>query len=666
MSDFKPSTFAGDIAKLSPALAPLVKRPQWCIWRWTQRSDKSWQKPPFVAAQPDRHASSTDPATWGSYADAVAAVQAGRGDGITYVLTEDDPFAAIDLDDCRDIATTSIDPWAQTFLERSRGAYAEITPSGAGLRIWGTAKGGKVDRKFALEIDGKEIAAELFRSCNKPLTISGLELDRATELTNIDDVIDWGVTWGERRKAAAAASAPTGGNGFASNGGRGYDPREIDEWVRNGAPVGENRSDLFHTIVGHLAGCGWSAQQILERLEQFPHGIGSKYIAEGRLSAEVARSFSKFEKPAAPDDPELDPPEPAAPPFPFINMSNWDNEPVPQQQWIVPGCIPLRQSVIFSGEGGAGKSTILLHLSAAMALGRDWLGATPEQGPAFFIDCEDDPSVMHYRLAAVARHFDARFTDLIKGGLHLTSLVGEDTVMATVSRSGIVEPTTLYNRLLQAAGDIKPNIIGIAASANVFAGDENTRTQVQQFVNMTTRLAIVANGASVLIAHPSLTGINTGTGLSGTTQWHNAVRARFYLRGVKAEPGEQPDNDLREIEFKKNQYGALPESIPLCWRDGMYLPMDGATFNQAEQEARANDVFLETLRRFTAQNRFVSSSLGPTYAPAVFAKEDTARKAGTNSARLAAAMRRLFAAGKIHNEPHGKASRPRFHITVKP
>jgi RecA-family ATPase/DNA polymerase I-like protein with 3'-5' exonuclease and polymerase domains len=358
--------------------------------------------------------------------------------------------------------------------------------------------------------------------------------------------------------------------------------------------------------------------------------------------------------------------EPAALPFPFINMSNWDSEPVPEQQWIVPGRIPRRQSVIFSGEGGAGKSIILLHLSAVTALGRDWLGATPEQGPAFFIDCEDDTDVMHYRLAAIARHSDTCFTDLINGGLHLTSLVGQDTVMATVSRSGIVEPTMLYNRLLQAAGDIKPNIIGIAASANVFAGDENTRTQVQQFINLTTRLAIAANGALVLITHPSLTGINTGTGLSGTTQWHNAVRARFYLKGVKAEPGEQPDNDLREIEFKKNQYGAMAENIPLRWQDGLYLPMDGVTLDRAEQEARADDIFLELLRRFTAQNRYVSSSLGPTYAPALFAKEDTARKAGINSASLAAAMRRLFEAEKIYNEQHGKPSRPRFHLAAKP
>lgn len=358
--------------------------------------------------------------------------------------------------------------------------------------------------------------------------------------------------------------------------------------------------------------------------------------------------------------------EPAALPFPFINMSNWDYEPIPEQEWTVPGRIPRRQSVIFSGEGGAGKSLIQLHLSAATALGRDWFGEIPEQGPALFIDCEDDEKVIHYRLAAIAKHYGVCFTELIKSGLHPSTLVGKDTVLATVSRSGLVEPTPLYHQLLQAAGDIKPGIIGIAASANVFAGNENDRAQVQQFVNLTTRIAIAANGAVVLITHPSNTGVSSGTGLSGSTQWHNAVRARFYLKGVKPEPGEQPDKHLREIEFKKNQYGDLAESIALRWQDGLYLPIDGATFTRAEQEGRADEVFLELLRRFNAENRHVSNNLGPTYAPALFAREESARRAGLSSASLTGAMRRLFEAKKIFNEPHGKRSRKRFHIVIRP
>ena len=43
----KPITHQGNLAKLPKALAPLIARPQWAVWRWTQKPDGSWQKPPF-------------------------------------------------------------------------------------------------------------------------------------------------------------------------------------------------------------------------------------------------------------------------------------------------------------------------------------------------------------------------------------------------------------------------------------------------------------------------------------------------------------------------------------------------------------------------------------------------------------------------------------------
>jgi RecA-family ATPase len=371
---------------------------------------------------------------------------------------------------------------------------------------------------------------------------------------------------------------------------------------------------------------------------------------------------SHTEKPNA-EQPNADKP---IPPLPWINMANWDNEPVPEQEWGVLDRIPLRQCVLFSGEGAAGKSTTQLHLSAAYTLARDWLGALPEPGPAIFVDAEDDQNVLHRRLAAILNHYQVTFAEAVENGLHLMSLAGQDAVLATATRSGRIEPTTLYKQLLDAAGDIRPKMISIASSANVYAGSEIDRSQVQQFVSLLTRLAIIANGSVVLISHPSLTGISTDTGLSGTTQWHNAVRARFYMKSVKPEAGEQTDSDLREIVFKKNQYGPISASIVLRYQNGLFLPVPGiSSLDQAARQARAEEIFLDLLRSFTTQNRYVSDKKSPSYAPAVFTKEDAAKKAGINSNDLASAMRRLFATGKIWNEPCGRPSRPTYRIALK-
>jgi hypothetical protein len=291
----KPTTHQANIAKLPRALAPLIERPQWGIWRWTQKPDGSFQKPPFMATQPERHVSTNDPSTWSAYETALAAVQAGDGDGISYVLTEDDPFAAIDIDNCRHLTTHSIDGWAQLSMQFAVTSYQEVTPSGEGIRIWGLATGATLNRKFTMEIDGKDVAVELFRRTPKALTITGYRLNTVRELTNIDKVIDWEVIRCERRKAAAANTTSTNGHHFNGNGsGSGYSIDEIEQIVRDGAPAGANRSNIFHTIVGHYVGCGWDVERIFAHLQQFPHGIGERYIHEDRLLREIDRSARKF------------------------------------------------------------------------------------------------------------------------------------------------------------------------------------------------------------------------------------------------------------------------------------------------------------------------------------------------------------------------------------
>jgi hypothetical protein len=457
----KPITRQGDLAELPPALAPLIGRPQWAIWRWTKKSDGSWQKPPFIAADPRRNASSADPSTWTDYDTALAAVQAGRGDGITYVLTENDPFAAVDLDHCRDAETHSIDTWAQKFLARARGAYAEITPSGDGLRIWGLADGSKVHRAFGLEIDGKAVKAELFRHTNKPLTITGLELAllarRGPLDKNIDRLIDWAVIWGERRKAEAAAAAPI----VKSNGGGngcGFSIDEIEAIVRGGAPDGANRSDTFHAIIGHYLGVGWDADQILNHLGQFPNGIGERYLSEGRLSAEIARSAAKYtgtlpqldvdawrakapqagvawnghgngaaahtvqgdpelddpelkdpeledaelEDPELEDDPELDDEEPESPDLPPL-YAHGDPDPRPLKSWLVKHLIPAVGHGLLSGQWGAGKTFTALDLIGAAITGQLWLGHVIKRQCGALLIAAEGGNEVRLRLDAMVR-----------------------------------------------------------------------------------------------------------------------------------------------------------------------------------------------------------------------------------------------------------------------
>src|SRR5262249_20044815 len=147
---------------------------------------------------------------------------------------------------------------------------------------------------------------------------------------------------------------------------------------------------------------------------------------------------------------------------------------------------------------------------------------------------------------------------------------------------------------------------------------------------------------------------------------HNAVRARFYVKAIKAEADQQPDNDLRELVFKKNQFGPMSGNIVLRYRNGLFLPEQNASgLDKIAREAKADETFLDLLKRFTSEGRNVSHNANAkTYAPTVFTTETEAKNLQLRKADLEAAMRRLFEAKKIRSEDYGRPSRPYTRIII--
>jgi RecA-family ATPase len=353
----------------------------------------------------------------------------------------------------------------------------------------------------------------------------------------------------------------------------------------------------------------------------------------------------------------------------WLDMSAWDSDPIPEREWAIRDRVPLKQVGLFSGEGGTGKSIIELMKDVAHVTAKDWLGSMPEVGPAFYLGAEDDKDEIHIRLAAIAKHYGVTFKQLIDGGLNVLPLLGQDATLVYVSgpKSGKIEVTPLYKQLYEAAGDIKPKNISIDTLSRAFSGNEIDRVQVYAFAMHMQALAMVAEGSVTVLSHPSLQGISSGSGLSGSTAWHGAFRFRQYLKGVKAGDGEERENDLRELEFKKNQYGPLGENMVLRYQRGLFLPEAGfSDLDKVTRSAKADDVFMELLRRFSGQTRNLSEKPNaPNYAPTAFAREDEAKKYRLKKAELEQAMRSLFKAGKIEMEQYGKPSRHLFKLIAK-
>jgi hypothetical protein len=135
------------------------------------------------------------------------------------------------------------------------------------------------------------------------------------------------------------------------------------------------------------------------------------------------------------------------------------------------------------------------------------------------------------------------------------------------------------------------------------------------------------------------------------------------MRGIKAAEGEQPDSDLREIRFLKNNYGRLAETIVVRWRDGMFRLQPGeSSLEKVAKEAKAEEVFISLLHRFAGSGRNVSELRGANYAPLLFAREPEARAAKLTQSDLDAAMRRLFAAKKITVTTYRRSGHDAYRI----
>ena len=358
-------------------------------------------------------------------------------------------------------------------------------------------------------------------------------------------------------------------------------------------------------------------------------------------------------------------------PLPFIDMSTWDSTPTPARQWYVLDHIPSRQPTLISGEGSIGKSILLLQLLVASSLSQLWIGCLgPRPGPTIYFGAEDEQDEIRRRLAVILDYHGARFADLIAGGFKFLANAGKDAVLAEFDRSGRIRPTALFGDLYAEAVALRPSTVVIDTVSDVFLGDEIKREQVRQFGSLMRKLAIDADTAAIMSSHPSLSGMKSGSGLSGSTQWHNTVRARIYFRKPGNEDDDEgsadetkPDDGRRELHFLKNQFGPLGRRIQLRWSNGLWLPPANPSEDaKAAAAAQMDDLFLELLRRFTAQDRNVSPSRSPTYAPSEFAKQPEAKKAKASAKALTDAMERLFAMNKLKVVTEGPPSRQRTKI----
>jgi RecA-family ATPase len=342
-----------------------------------------------------------------------------------------------------------------------------------------------------------------------------------------------------------------------------------------------------------------------------------------------------------------------------INPATLDGLPVPERRWLVPNWIPFGRVTALYGAGGEGKTLLAQMLATACAIGAPWLGQHARRCNSLLIFCEDDCDEMHRRQADINAHYGCTFADL--GAMRWLPRLGDDNLM--MNFEGRPQRTPFLDQIIDVARAHTAELIIPDTLADIFGGNESDRGQSRLFAqSVLGYMARETQGAVLALAHPSLSGMNSGTGTSGSTTWTGTFRSHLYLTTPKPEQGEAADRDLRVLTRVKSNAARRDEEIEIRWQSGVFVADQASTGIIASIERRTcQRVFLDLLDKTTAEGQPVSSnSHSGNYAPRLFERRPDRER--FKKADFERAMQTAFFNKEIANEPYGRKSDERTRI----
>jgi RecA-family ATPase len=336
-------------------------------------------------------------------------------------------------------------------------------------------------------------------------------------------------------------------------------------------------------------------------------------------------------------------------PFETFDAGNWEAIEITLRRWTILNRIPAGEPGIISGDGGTGKTLLMLQACVAIAAGRpDWMnGIVDTEGPVIVFSAEEKLAEMHRRVGRILAHLGLSFRDLA-GRLHFVC-DPDDVTMATVDRNGIVAPSRSLLRLEKSVELIRPAFVLIENAAEVYPANEIARSPVSRFVRKYLGGLAGPNDAAVgLIQHPSVSGLKDGTGRSGSTGWNNAGRWRMNFTYADADDDGGSSTRIRKLEIVKNNYGPAGETVEVRWHQehGVFVPVSGGSaLDRAAAEAPIDEAFLHCLEATAERGETVGTNSKGNWAPRVF--EGMPEANGYRQRTLLRAMNRLLTEKRV-------------------
>lgn len=322
-------------------------------------------------------------------------------DGVGLALMPEFGLVALDFDDCLNVTTKALHPEVADIVANT---YAEISPSGAGVRAFFRCESGMYRNKKSHKREGYDFGFEVF--CTRGfVTFTGNVLPEVELLGNdntIAPVVPEVQRLYEQRfkrqlEAAKAGSGTPVGLSLAQikNCLEYISPDcSYDEWLQVGMIVHleTSASDDGLDIWDEWSSRGDSypgREELDYKWRSFGHGGGDvmtgaslvRMANEGgaKISLHGPASLDEFEDLEARR-------ETAAKRFQvykYDEVKTW-----PEPDWIIKGVLPRAELAVLYGESGSGKSFVALDMVSAIARGVDWRGNKTKPGRVVYVAAE--------------------------------------------------------------------------------------------------------------------------------------------------------------------------------------------------------------------------------------------------------------------------------------
>jgi hypothetical protein len=233
----------------------------------------------------------------------------------------------------------------------------------------------------------------------------------------------------------------------------------------------------------------------------------------------IANAVQQVTAPAEDIAKEFETAPPPPKPIKQIQIEHWDSiqdEPV---KWLIEGVIPVGAFTALYGPPGSFKSFHALHIAHCIATGTPWMGnEVTEMGAVLYIAGEGFGGV-GARIKAIKQHYqteDGAPIYVIRHQLNLRASV-EDFNALMVAIETLVMETGI---------DFKLIVVDTLARA-FGGGDENSASDMMQFVVTCGRIQQIVQGAALMILHHS--GKDQSRGMRGSSALLGAVDTELEL-----------------------------------------------------------------------------------------------------------------------------------------